>query len=447
MPGQFNRVWLTSLALTISGCSTAWATDMDAATRAGVLGSQSRLTEALIDKLGTARPGDNVMVSPASAAGLLAAIDLGAGETMHAAIRKTLQLQPGPKESSDLQTVLELTAKGLSEGGLTSATRLVFDRAVSPSKTASDRLSAAGVDAEVRDLHTAEMVQSINAWGARATHGRIDHALTNVPEAGIGLVALNALYFKGGWNHFDADATAPADFRKADGQRIRAKFMHSYPRAFELREDDGFVAVDLPFQGARFSMVVLTTKDRPAAADAFRDHLAWLTGLGFAPGGPRMVLDLPRFSVQSDDDLLPALAALGLDLAAPFSGFSDLSFELTTVKQIVDFRLDEQGAEVAAITRSGFEVSSKLTLSADSEVLIDKPFAFALRDEQTGLIVAAGYIAKVPGEQVAAEIPVLSAHSEAMMTKDEMRVREQLKVRAARVRQDPQHHPMIERDF
>ncbi len=193
------------------------------------------------------------------------------------------------------------------------------------------------------------------------------------------LAALKALYFKGAWaTPFKVSETQPADFHTMDGGRVRTPFMHSGALPVAQREEGRFVAVDMPFAGGRYSMVVMTTKDAPTGLASFADHLEWLDGRGF---------------------------------------------------HTVKLDVDEEGATVVAVT-DGYEAQGGVAYSDVSEVMVDKPFAFALRDGQTGSMVAAGFVSQVDGERLAVQVPSMPAHLKAVMTAEDQRASEEAERRA-----------------
>jgi len=192
--------------------------------------------------------------------------------------------------------------------------------------------------------------------------------------------------------------------------------------SFRSREDDRFIAVALPFRQGRFSMVVLTTKDKPLDVQQFESHLPWLTGQDFAPRD-HVILDLPRFRTESREDLMSILTSLGLEPAGPFPNFSQNKLKINQIKQIVDICFYEEGAEIAAVTVGGFELQAGIRSANVAEIVVDKPFAFALRDDRTGLIIAAGFISALEGAAVAANDPPLSARSPHVESEAETRAR------------------------
>src|SRR5207248_1773538 len=118
------------------------------------------------------------------------------------------------------------------------------------------------------DLASGDAVDRINAWASENTRGLVPMILEG-PPGNPGLLALNALYFKDNWaRKFDAKDTRPEQFHGMDGAATVVPMMHM-TNQMRVRRDDRFVAVDLPYATDRFSVVVLTTADRPAGITAF----------------------------------------------------------------------------------------------------------------------------------------------------------------------------------
>lgn len=365
------------------------------------LAAQAKLAFGLVRRLERANSGaeNNIVVSPASIATVLALLDLGADNRLRTAVHRTLgfdrkSLRSAADELDGLRTTItRLTAA--ENGPLTVANTIVFDPAAAPYRLALMGLRAAGADVRVEDLSKRDTLQRINEWVASRTKGLIPTILDDAPLNG-GLVALNALHFKDRWHiPFDPDATAPAPFRMLDGRTIEVPMMHHHESGkFLFRQDQRFVAIDLPYANARFSIAIITTKDKPARAREFARAAGWLAGDGFSEAEGELVL--PRFSLSGSAELLAALDALGLRRgrlsATAFHGLSPAPQTIARVVQRTELRVDEVGTEAAAAT----SVTTTRSMPIDYvKMVVDKPFVFALRDRETGLILMSGYVGRL----------------------------------------------------
>ena len=401
--------------LTLGALAPRHACALDNATRDRILASQTRLAAALMTRVPPDPTTGAVMVSPASVAGMLAPLAI-AGDVAHrSAMAGVLQFAPGSTQSHDLAVTQGIATAAMPGEAVETATRYVFAPGFPPTAEAAGRLVLAKVEAIVADPASSEVRAENDTWVDKVTHGKITSV--SPPPPGTVLAAFNALHFKGRWaTPFKTSATRPADFYEADGAKVRAPFMHSSLLPEASREDARFVAVDLSFSDGRYAMVVLTTRDEPAGLASFADHLAWLDGRGFQTARP-VVVDLPRFEASSTQHLLGALLGLGLDPAEVATGLTTTPVPLAQVDQTVKLVVNEEGAEMAALT-DGFEAQSGLVSRGVLELIVDKPFAFALRDKRTGLVVAEGFVSSIDGKRLTGTDPIESARSNSMMSWD-----------------------------
>jgi serine protease inhibitor len=357
------------------------------ATAARLGAAQTALATRLIDKLAANNPAANVVVSPASLAGVLAVIEFGADEQLRRNLHQVLGFGEASEASIDFDGLRKATGRPRRDGPLATANAIFFDTHASPRPEAIEALNEAGVRASVEDFAKPDTLAAINNWVSEQTKGKIPTVLDKMPDV-TGLVALNALYFKDRWKQpFEVNATKLAPFRLVGGKVIEIPLMRAGDRQFRFRRDNRFIAVDLPYASEGYSLVVITTRREPAAAKDFSAVGGWLTGEGFFTALGEVAL--PKFNASSSFDLMPALKALGLKLPNTLPGFARGPLRLAKAQQRVELTIDEEGTEAAAAT------AVTTTRSSETEFIkfsADKPFMFALRD-QSGLIVLAGYIA------------------------------------------------------
>ena len=410
------RACAVLLAVLIPGAMAPQAAcALDDAERDRILASQTRLASALMAVMPSEPTEGSLMVSPASLAGMLAPLAIAGDAAHRSAMAGVLQLAPGPTQSHDIEVIQAIATAAMPGEAMETATRYVFAPGSPPTAEAAGRLALAKVETIVAEPTSSDVRAENDVWVKKVTHGKITSV--SPPPPGTVLAALSALYFKGRWaTPFKTSATRPADFHAADGARMRVPFMHSSPLPAASREDAGFVAVDLSFSDGRYAMVVLTTRDEPAPLGSFADHLAWLDGRGFQTERA-VVVDLPKFEASSTQKMLGALLDLGLDPAEAAMGLTTTPVPLAQVDQTVKLVVDEEGAEVAALT-DGFEAQSGLVSRGALEVIVDKPFAFALRDKRTGLVIAEGFVSSVDGRRLSGTDPIASARSNSVMSRD-----------------------------
>jgi serine protease inhibitor len=366
---------------------------------AALLSAQARLGTNLVRQLANYRKdGANIIVSPASLAAILSFVELGASETMSSAIHRTLGFNPAAKTrgNGDLKALRSAVAatigKSAKDGPFVLANLLVFDPSTKPRQLALLALSGAGADVLVDDLAKPKTIERINEWVRQRTRDLIPSIIEESPED-LGLVAVNALYFKDRWKTpFDPARTRVEPFQPLRGNAVDVTMMHSPASRFAFRQDDHFIAAELPYANEDFRLVVVTTKSTPAGAHDFAAVGSWLGGQDFDV--KKGEVGLPKLSLTAGEELLSPLDALGLRTARQesdsLSGFSSSSLAISRVVQKLELRLNEEGTEAAAATA----VTTTRSISPDDYVkmIVDKPFIFALRDQRTGLFLFMGYI-------------------------------------------------------
>ncbi len=370
-----------------------------------LLAAQAELGENLIRYLagrGKADAAGNFVVSPASIASILSFVDLGAGNMMRSAIHRTLGFKPvtrRQKADEDLRalrsSVSAIIAKSAGDSPLALANLLAFDRAVRPKQLALLGLSGAGADVLVDSLSNPDIVDRINRWVKDKTRDLIPSILEEAPET-LGLVAVNALYFKDKWQvQFNPAKTQTEQFQSLSGN-VDVAMMHSPIAKFAFRQDERFIASELGYAHDDFKLVVVTTKSAAVSPADFAPVAGWLGGQGFETRNGE--IGMPKLSLSSVEELLRPLDAMGLRAARQrkdaLEQFSDEDLVISRVVQKLELRLSEEGTEAAAATA----VVTTRSLAPDDHVrmIVDKPFVFALRDRKTGLILFMGYVGAPP---------------------------------------------------
>src|SRR5215469_3855929 len=233
----------------------------------GVLGAQLRLGDQLLRYLATHKPigaresaeaTGQVVVSPASLAAILALVDLGGSPVMHSAIHRTLGFKHAlrRKELADLaslrNSVSAIIRQSGKDGPMVMANLVAFDRVTKPKQLGMYALSGAGADVLVDTLSDAKVIDRINAWAKEKTHDLIPQILDEAPET-LGLVALNALYFRDKWQiPFEPSRTVAAPFQTTSGKPMNVQMMHSNVTEFRFRQDDRFIAAELGYANESF---------------------------------------------------------------------------------------------------------------------------------------------------------------------------------------------------
>ena len=235
---------------------------------------------------------------------------------------------------------------------------------------------------------------ALNAWVAERT-GDLIPAL--FPADSISkdsaLVLVNALYLKAPWAEaFNPERTAPAPFVRLDGSETQVAMMHAEDLPAMYGEDPDYQAVAIPLRGQALELLVIVpndfptfeTKLDPSALSSLRDAML-----------PAIVTtSLPKFEIAAAFELGDEFNALGM--VAPF--VDDHSFDailerlgvITTVAHQAVIEVDEVGIEAAAAT--GIVITVTSALIPDAEIVVDRPFIFAIRDAPPDTLLFLGRV-------------------------------------------------------
>jgi serpin B len=236
---------------------------------------------------------------------------------------------------------------------------------------------------------------TINSWVEEKTEGRIKDL---IPEGGVTqdtrLVLTNAIYFNAAWaSQFDKEATADATFHRLDGTEVSVPTMHE-TEELPYVDGDGYVAVELAYDGADTAMTVivpdlgtLATFDASLTGAVYESIVASLKTTNVA-------LAVPKFGFTASFSLGKALKALGMTDAFDAADFSGM--DGTTELRIADVihkafvAVDEEGTEAAAATAVIMENTS---MPQEPVALkVDRPFLFVIRDVPTGTVLFVGRV-------------------------------------------------------
>ncbi|MBW4622844.1 MAG: serpin family protein [Cyanosarcina radialis HA8281-LM2] len=236
----------------------------------------------------------------------------------------------------------------------------------------------------------------INNWVKESTKGKIDRIVEEIKPDDV-LFLINAIHFKGNWaRKFDSSQTANYPFYLLDGKSKQHPMM-SQSGKYKYFENESFQAVSLPYDKERFSFYIFLPK-KSTTLDAFSQQLtaqnweAWMKKFRQREGSIR----IPRFKLEYENELASTLKALGMRSAfepgkANFSQMTAESVFISQVKHKTFVEVNEEGTEAAASTSVGISITSA-PVEEPFNLVVDRPFFCAIRDDRTGTILFMGSI-------------------------------------------------------
>jgi serpin B len=212
------------------------------------------------------------------------------------------------------------------------------------------------------------------------------------------MILVNAIYLKAPWAvPFDENVTRPAPFHLVDGSTVDVPFM-AQQDSMAYAEGEGWQAVELPYAGDALAMLVLLPGEG-ALATVESDLAGGLIDQAAGALAPAdVVLELPKWDIETRVELSTILAALGMPTAftdqADFTGMTtDEQLLIGFVIHQANITVDEAGTEAAAATAVGIETTAAPEPEPEPILMtVDRPFLYALRDRETGAVLFLGRV-------------------------------------------------------
>ena len=256
-----------------------------------------------------------------------------------------------------------------------------------------------GAEISTLDFTDPNTLTTINQWVNTNTNGKITKILDEInPDAVLFLI--NAIYFKGSWQtEFDPSHTRDGTFHLVTGGEKQVPMMTrtgDYP--YYENYEEKFQAISLPYGDGRISMYIFLPY-RESDLNTFLDGLNtenwenWISQFR----EQEVFLSMPKFKLEYEKTLNNPLQSLGMGIAfapggADFSRMADLEILGRNLyigevlhKSVVE--VNEEGTEAAAVTSVGVRVTS-----APPAFIADRPFFFAIRDNETKTVLFMGIV-------------------------------------------------------
>jgi len=237
----------------------------------------------------------------------------------------------------------------------------------------------------------------INKWVKAKTHGKISKIVDRIDPNTI-VFLINAIYFKGAWKTtFDKKKTKEGEFTLLDGKKIKVPMMRQEGH-FNYFKGPNYQAVSLPYgKEGKMSMYVFLPDESSNLDELFET----LQNYGWRVPFEQFISEkgeivLPRFKMDYGKELKDALASLGMGIAFDQmkADFTNLCFSKDRVylqgvlhKSVIE--VNEKGTEAAAVTSVRVGITA---LPKRFKMVVDRPFFFLIRDNESGVILFMGEV-------------------------------------------------------
>jgi len=248
-------------------------------------------------------------------------------------------------------------------------------------------------DAYMADFNDKRTVKDINNWVKKNTGGQIDSIVDGI-DTNTMLYLFNTLYFEAEWEtKYYKEAVRENKFHCSDGEDIETKFMYGSEYSY-LSSDNcqGFVK---NYAGDKFGFAALL----PNQNISMDDFIESLTGEAFQAlfknaSNETVQTAIPKFTTEYDCSLNNSLSSIGLTEAfdednANFTSMSNKDLYIADVRHKTFICVNEKGTKAGAVTKMEMIAKSAM-IKPPKEVILDRPFVYAIIDNQTSLPVFIG---------------------------------------------------------
>lgn len=362
--------------------------------------SHTALGMNMMKLLAKEEAGKNIFISPSSIALTLSMVTNGAEGKTKEEMQKALHFQ-----NLDISTINQ-ESLGLIESvknpdpkvELSGANSVWAKKGVEFKKDFLDVVkSSFAAEAETLDFGDKNAAHTINAWVDKNTKGKIHEIVSPPIPDDMVMYLINAVYFKGAWTEaFDKKLTEEKDFTTGVGISKKHPLMWQRGDMSYLETAD-FQSVMLPYgKNKRLGMYVFLPKNMNEFVEKL-DEKTWNDWMKKYAETEGTIL-LPRFTMEYEKELKPLLQKLGIETAfennADFSGIVDpknMKIKISEVKHKTYVDVNEEGTEAAAVTSIGMGFTG-VKPSKGFYMEVNRPFFFAIRDNQTEEVLFMGAV-------------------------------------------------------
>lgn len=348
--------------------------------------------------------GKNIFISPASIGMALAMVYNGADGGTKDAIAKALEVQGMTIEDfnkayADLKTILQNPDPGIQvviANSLWARKGMDFyDEFLEVNR------KFYGAHVQELDFDLPDSSRTINKWVKEQTKDTIQKIVDDSISPDTIMFLINALYFKGSWkDEFDPNFTREEQFFLENGTPKSHPIMFQSGKDYPYYRGENFQAVSLPYGNGRISMLVFLP-DEGVSLHKFIDGITfekweeWMNSFVYTQGE----IGLPKFKLEYEVELKETLKALGMEEAfdpakANFGKMHPIgpgaNVYINSVKHKTFVETNEKGTEASGVTSVEMRVTS-LPVN-NFNMIVNRPFLFVIRDNETGSLLFMGAI-------------------------------------------------------
>ena len=354
--------------------------------------------------------GKNVMISPAS---LMFALDMAAMGAQGDTYTQMANLIAEGANKRDLINFAKSYRKTLEKSGLMKIANSIWIN--------EDNLAANNVKVNEEYLNLLRKVfkaaaasrsfneatkNEINTWISKHTNKMINNAVDKLDIKTIMLI-INCMAFEGKWEepYEDYQINKNGKFTNYAGETETAKMLSSEENWYlSSNTAQGFLKY---YEGGKYAFMAMLPDDETVSINDYIASLSDDAFVQFFESRVRESVDTvtPAFTFDYSINMNDMLNALGMvkpfDISANFLKMLDpatidpnIALYIGSVIQKTHIELDENGTKAAAVTIIDMKCEATCVepIKIKKKVILNRPFAFAIMDTETGTPVFTGVV-------------------------------------------------------
>ncbi len=241
----------------------------------------------------------------------------------------------------------------------------------------------------------------INTWVSDNTNGMVKDILDRIDEAAI-LYLINAVAFEGEWEekYEDNQVKENTDFYNVGGSVSKVSMLKSNESYY--MHDEKSKAFIKPYKGGNYGFMAILPNEEVSV----EEYIASMTGDGYRSlfnsrdSGMIVYAGIPEFGYDYSCLLNDNLISIGMteafdDANADFSNMADSrdNIYINRVLHKTHIEVDRNGTKAAAATVVEMEKVTCEGPTESVEIILDRPFIYAIVDMKTGLPIFIGTVA------------------------------------------------------
>ncbi len=356
--------------------------------------------------------GDSLLVSPLS---VMLALSMTANGAESETLKQFEDVLGGKMDIDSLNAQLfnytsSLTSTDKAKFNLANAVWLTSDPSFSVNRHFISRIeNTFDADIVAADMTNPATVDEINSWVKKETFDMIDKIIDEGSLDGQTImVLLNAIAFDAQWQNEISDKSCFEDyFNGTDGKKAVTFMRTPGNRYLEGNNEIGFIK---NYAGGDYAFLALL----PDEGIDINDYVASLSGKEFLKICEKDFGDLyevntviPHFSFDCSLSMAGVLGKMGIkDAFSPFtadlSGMGESAIGALHISEVLHkthIELDNKGTKAAAVTGVVVKATGMSASVTVKNVVLDRPFVYAIIDTQTGLPIFLGVCENISGQK------------------------------------------------